>query len=327
MIRKVMGVSFVFVLLTLVFVVVVSASTEADKPYQEGEGADGVGKTVDSSPNKPYVEGMTGVSGRQVDRDSSSRGDIAEGEAGTTGRHLGTGLPADAKVQEGLDIIYRFSGVTDDGEQGSASRREATSIHCTNVSTSTTQVEVQIFQWNGTDVYTGTVNMPVNRTFTFSTQNTTIYFDDILLGGSPGTDAIFQGSGIIFADNPNVICTAQALDPLNYPPIFATSLPLYKMIFDVDLSGPTNVLVHEDYSFTATVLPSRATTPIVYTWQATGLPTVKQTGDTADTVVFNWDTLGSKTVTVTASNAGSSVSRSISFEVAPHNNFMPYLGK
>jgi hypothetical protein len=160
------------------------------------------------------------------------------------------------------------------------------------------------------------------------TQSTTIYFDDIILGGVPGTDAIFQGSGVILADNPNVICTAQVLDLLNYPPVFATSLPLYKMIFEVELSGPTNNdLVHEDYAFTASIGPSRATAPIVYTWEATGLPLVTQTGSTADTVIFNCDTLGTKTITVTASNAGSSVSQSISIEVFPHNNFLPYLGK
>jgi hypothetical protein len=127
-----------------------------------------------------------------------------------------------------LTILYRFSGVTDDGEQGSSSRREATSIHCTNFDpVNNAQVEVQVYQWNGTDVYTGTVNMPPNRTFTFSTQNTTIYFDDVILGGSPGTPAIFQGSGRVLSSHPNVICTAQILDPLNYPPVYASRLPLH----------------------------------------------------------------------------------------------------
>ncbi|MCB9134690.1 MAG: DUF11 domain-containing protein [Anaerolineales bacterium] len=126
-----------------------------------------------------------------------------------------------------LSLLYQFSGVTDDGEQGSASRREATSIHCTNTSAEVTQVEVRLYQWNGTDVFTGTVNMPPNRTFTFSTQNTTIYFDDVILGGSPGTPAIFQGSGQVLANRPEVICSVQALDPLNYPPTFITRIPLY----------------------------------------------------------------------------------------------------
>jgi hypothetical protein len=126
-----------------------------------------------------------------------------------------------------LSLLYRFTGVTDDGQQGSTTRKEATSIHCTNMGLTNAQVEVQLYQWNGTDVYTGTVTMPPNRTFTFSTQNTTIYFDDVLLGGSPGTPAIFQGSGQIYADSLDVFCTVQALDPLNYPPTFVTKLPLF----------------------------------------------------------------------------------------------------
>ena len=126
-----------------------------------------------------------------------------------------------------MQLLYRFSGVSDDGLQGASTRKEATSVHCTNVAGTNTLVEVQLYQWNGTDVFTGTVNMPPNRSFTFSTQNTTIYFDDVLLGGSPGTAAIFQGSGQVWASQRDVICTAQVLDPLGYPPIFATELTLY----------------------------------------------------------------------------------------------------
>ncbi len=126
-----------------------------------------------------------------------------------------------------LPVLYRFTGVTDDGQQGSATRKEATSIHCTNMSAMNAQVEVQLYQWNGTDVFTGTVTMPPNRTFTFSTQNTTIYFDDVLLGGSPGTEAIFQGSGQILSSSREVYCTVQVLDPLNYPPVFASKLPMF----------------------------------------------------------------------------------------------------
>jgi hypothetical protein len=136
--------------------------------------------------------------------------------------------PAGVSANGDLSVLYRFSGVSDDGEQGSANRHEATSVHCTNIGTQDTLVEVQIYQWNGTNVYTGTVNMPANRTFTFSTQNTTIYFEDVVLGGSPGSDAIFQGSGRVLADHPGVICTAQVLDPLNYPPDFVVALDVFQ---------------------------------------------------------------------------------------------------
>jgi len=232
-----------------------------------------------------------------------------------------------AAPEADLSLLYRFTGVSDDGQQGSNTRKEATSIHCTNLGRGNTIVETRVYQWNGTDVYTGTVTMPSGRTFTFSTQNTTIYFDDVLLGGSPGTDAVFQGSGQIWTSNDNVICTAQVLDPFNNPPTFVTNLPLYKMITGANLSGPATGWVHEDYAFTATIWPSRATTPIAYTWHATGLPPVTLDGETVETVVFNWTTPGTKIVTLTASNPGSSVSQSVIIDVSLRTIYLPSIKK
>lgn len=165
----------------------------------------------------------------EVKKDLPKSGEWEEGLAGAAGakRLSPEGYALKELVPAGLSILYMFSGITDDGEQGSASRREASSIHCTNIGTTNTQVEVQVFQWNGTDVFTGTVNMPPLRTYTYSTQNTTIYFDDVILGGSPGTPPIFQGSGRVLASHPDVICAAQVLDPLNYPPSFMSGLPIY----------------------------------------------------------------------------------------------------
>lgn len=216
--------------LTFTTVILVTAGKLAEKPYPEGEGALSTGQHVVAiDQEKPYAEGngasSTGFSvGQNPDKNAEPEG--TSGSSGTgslekVNAHLASGL-------SDLAIILQFSGISDDGEQGSTSRKEATSIHCTNVYTGNVTVEVQIYQWNGTDIYTGTVTMPPNRTFTFSTQNTTIYFDDVLLGGSPGTPAIFQGSGRVLADNPAVICSAQVLDPLNYPPVFAVGLEMYQ---------------------------------------------------------------------------------------------------
>lgn len=135
---------------------------------------------------------------------------------------------ANPKAPEELAVRLMFSGVTDDGEKGSADRKEATSIHCTNTGSTDNIVEVIIYQWNGTDIYTGTVTMPPRRTFTFSTQNTTIYFDDVLLGGNPGTDAIFQGFGVVLSEKPTIACTAQVLDPLGYPPFYMDKLAMHE---------------------------------------------------------------------------------------------------
>ena len=151
-----------------------------------------------------------------------------EGEGGSV-----LSQSADAALEEAdkYELIYVFAGVSDDGEQGSVSRKEATSVHCSNTSRKNTiDIKVLVRQWNGTDIFVGKVSAPPLRSFTFSTQNTTIYFDDVLLGGSPGTNAIFQGQGAVYAKNPAITCTAQVLDPLNYPPTFAVSLAMERRV-------------------------------------------------------------------------------------------------
>jgi hypothetical protein len=154
-------------------------------------------------------------------------------EAKAYGEGGGRALVPRAAAGGKLKTIYLFTGVTDDGEQGSANRKEATSVTCTNVDPKKdADIEVRVFQYNGTDMFTGTVTAPPGRTFTFSTQNTTIYFDDAILKApestDPGTDAIFQGFGRVLASHKNVVCTAQALDPLNYPPVFAVGLDMLR---------------------------------------------------------------------------------------------------
>ncbi len=126
-----------------------------------------------------------------------------------------------------LDLLYQFSGVTDDGAKGAATRKEATSILCTNFAPASSQIEVQLYQWSGALIYTATVTAAPNASYTFSTQNTSIYFDDVIFGSGGGTDSIFQGAGQVWTDSNRVICTAEVLDPLNYPPFFMLSLPLY----------------------------------------------------------------------------------------------------
>jgi hypothetical protein len=205
-------VSVTVITTAIVFVVIMAMVVRAQgpetKPYVEGQGAQATGR----------LEGVVSQEMRPGEGLAGSSGTGRLSEAGSSG-----------VAAASLNILYRFSGATDDGEQGSGSRREATSVLCTNIDdTHNVQVEVQIIQWNGTDVYTGSVNMPPNRSYTYSTQNTTIYFDDVILGGSPGTPAIYQGSGRILSSNPNVICTVEVLDPLNYPPVFVSAVELFK---------------------------------------------------------------------------------------------------
>jgi hypothetical protein len=81
----------------------------------------------------------------------------------------------------------------------------------------------------------------------------------------------------------------------------------------VALSGPTIGVVNISSTFTATVSPITATTPITYVWQATGLTTQTHTGrGTSDIASFTWPSgaTGQKTITVSASNAVGAVSKS-----------------
>jgi len=193
----------------LIVAMVSFAQSGADKPYKEGLGAERTGSYEAPGAAERDPEGLAGKSGRLEGANSEQKARVEGGAAQI--------------------VIYRFSGVTDDGLQGAAGRKEATSIHCTNLDSSQdAELEVQVYQYNATAVYTASVDIPFNQTFTFSTQLTSIYFDDVIIGGSPGTPAIFQGSGRILSSHPNVICSAQVIDPDNNPPKFATSLELFR---------------------------------------------------------------------------------------------------
>jgi hypothetical protein len=136
-------------------------------------------------------------------------------------------VEANAAAPSATSVILQFSGVTDDGQKSSSARKEATSILCTNTGNNNASIEVQLFQWSGSMVYTATVSAPPKASYTFSTQNTTIYFDDVIFGTGGGTDAIFQGYGRVLSNRSSVICTAQVLDPLGYPPVFMDKLTMY----------------------------------------------------------------------------------------------------
>ncbi|GAB4278231.1 MAG: Ig-like domain-containing protein [Candidatus Promineifilaceae bacterium] len=76
-----------------------------------------------------------------------------------------------------------------------------------------------------------------------------------------------------------------------------------KAITSVAISGNTAGSSGQTYTFSAAVLPTDATQPITYTWQADDQTPVTHTGmGITDTVSFSWSSEGSKTITVTASN-------------------------
>ena len=86
----------------------------------------------------------------------------------------------------------------------------------------------------------------------------------------------------------------------------------------VSLGGPVTGTAFSSIAFDATVSPGSATTPITYTWQATGQSLVRHTGGgTSDTINFIWNMTGTKAITVTATNALGSATSSRTITISP----------
>ncbi|NJN68364.1 MAG: hypothetical protein HC884_17455, partial [Chloroflexaceae bacterium] len=82
----------------------------------------------------------------------------------------------------------------------------------------------------------------------------------------------------------------------------AVVVPPPVAVEEVNVSGPSEGVTGEDYTFTAEVLPSNATQPVTYTWEADDQTMVEHSGGLTDTATFMWDTSGLKTIQVTAMN-------------------------
>lgn len=231
---RIKGLKLVLVLVLSVGVLAVTlaalASDATTKSFVEGQ----AGKTAVVA--RPEALAARGVEGAAGDVSVGAVADIAasrpyeEGTAGSKGTLQGEGLDKvlAPEAPTAMSVVLEFSGVTDDGKKSASDRKEATSILCTNSGTANATIEVQLFQWSGAMVYTGTVTAVPKASYTFSTQNTTIYFDDIIFGSGGGTDSIFQGYGRVLSTRPTVICTAEVLDPLGYPPVYMSGLEMYR---------------------------------------------------------------------------------------------------
>ncbi len=79
----------------------------------------------------------------------------------------------------------------------------------------------------------------------------------------------------------------------------------------LEISGPAKGAINTDYQFAVTTTPVTVTRPITYEWQTTGQSPVRHENVDSrnDTVTFNWDTPGTKTITATATNAGGTFSQ------------------
>jgi hypothetical protein len=91
-----------------------------------------------------------------------------------------------------------------------------------------------------------------------------------------------------------------------------SSTAAYTVRGPLSIMGPTTGSVGIPYVFTASVRPLTGTLalPITYTWQTTDQDRVVRRRDgLTDTELFTWKMPGSKTVVVTATNAGGDVGR------------------
>lgn len=149
-------------------------------------------------------------------------GERQEESAGKTGRIENlTPDQLPALQPENLNTIYHFAG----GLNNTVSAvNRATVVQCTNVHESdSTEIELQLFQYNATSVYTGTVTVDPLDTATFESSSVEFYAADVVMGAG----FVEQGLGRILAEHDQLICTVQTVDPDNIPPTWGFNIPVY----------------------------------------------------------------------------------------------------
>lgn len=124
----------------------------------------------------------------------------------------GSGQVAPLATTDPYKVVYRVTGVTDDGDASNAG--VATSIMCTNFSQSTEYVQYNVLRYSGSEamVIFGTVFL--RGTITASTHYTNIFYDGVNLN----TGAMNQGSIVVSSTTINIHCTAMIVDAASTVP-------------------------------------------------------------------------------------------------------------
>jgi M6 family metalloprotease-like protein len=128
---------------------------------------------------------------------------------------------------------------------------------------------------------------------------------DIDGNGNTGDAGAMWIPGEVFKDEVNGISIS--IDSATETGYVVTINNRFTTMESVALSGSVQGQLGDGIPFTATVSPDDATTPITYTWEATGLSPVVHIGEIVDGIEFTWEEIGTKVITVTASNAGGTV--------------------
>jgi len=134
--------------------------------------------------------------------------------------------PQPEAVGDPLQRLYRISGVRDSGN--GAEVGQATSFHCSSVSTVNETLVIRVRDFNGAIVGARSITIGPNRTRTLSTHFTRMFFEDATV--SPG-EVINQGSAEILATSIQVFCSAMIVDAeVNLPEGIALHLVRFNAI-------------------------------------------------------------------------------------------------
>lgn len=121
---------------------------------------------------------------------------------------------------DGLSSLYHFAGVLNLPASG-----KGTAVQCTNVdATAATYVEVQLFDYTGTQVDTAAISVDPLRTVTFESTSILFYTADVPMSAG----LVEQGYGRILTEHRNVVCTVQVLDAANVTPTWSMDIPVYR---------------------------------------------------------------------------------------------------
>lgn len=91
----------------------------------------------------------------------------------------------------------------------------------------------------------------------------------------------------------------------------------FAMFDGVTITGPITGTTATSYTYSASVSPITATTPITYIWQATGQTPVTHMNGVSDTATFSWNTTGTQALTVTTTNSDGTLTATFTSVMIP----------
>jgi hypothetical protein len=138
---------------------------------------------------------------------------------------IASALPgvAQAGTSDPFMLIYRASGLTDDG--GAANNGVATVVHCTNVSAVPENVAFLFRSISGASLYYSPIPLAAGQTYTVATHGIQMFF----IGTNAAIGAVQQGYLAIGSTTVNVFCSAMVVPANNSSP---AGLPLHMVRFN-----------------------------------------------------------------------------------------------